>query len=108
MFYYRGLFPNRSIFFYENRTDAKKPGFYEKSLVTNHTELKKYIYEHRNDKEAFQAALQVLVNRRNPANLQPYPFDLENPQTEVEALLTEKLNQGASKKYIIPNTTVHL
>lgn len=34
------------------------------------------------------------MNRRNPANRHPYPFKLENPEVEVEALLREKLNQA--------------
>lgn len=61
------------------------------SEMTN-TELKRYISEHRNDVEVFQAAMEVLMSRRNPANRHPYPFDLENPEAEVEALLREKLN----------------
>lgn len=63
------------------------------SEMTN-TELKRYISEHRNDVEAFQAAMEVLMSRRNPANRHPYPFELENPEVEVEALLREKLNQA--------------
>jgi hypothetical protein len=59
--------------------------------MTN-TELKRYISEHRNDLEAFQAAMKVLMSRRNPANRQPYPFELDNPEVEVEALLRAKLN----------------
>jgi hypothetical protein len=55
-------------------------------------ELKRYLSEHRNDREAFQAALQVLMSRRNPANRQPYPFNLANPESEVEAIFREKLN----------------
>jgi hypothetical protein len=62
------------------------------SGMTN-TELKRYISEHRNDVESFQAAMEVLMSRRNPANRHPYPFELENPEIEVEALLREKLNQ---------------
>ena len=61
------------------------------SQMTN-TELKKYLSEHRNDEKAFRAALEVLMNRRNPANLQPYPFNLANPKSEVEAILREKFN----------------
>lgn len=34
-------------------------------------DLKRYLSEHRNDHEAFRAALEVLMSRRNPANLQP-------------------------------------
>ncbi|MCL1475552.1 DUF6887 family protein [Argonema antarcticum] len=60
----------------------------------SNTELKQYLSEHRNDEEAFRAALEVLMSRRNPANLQPYPFDLANPESEVEAILREKLHQG--------------
>lgn len=57
------------------------------------SELKQYISEHRNDEEAFRAALQVLINRRDRnAPRQPYPFDLDNPEAEVEAILREKLN----------------
>jgi hypothetical protein len=63
------------------------------SEMTN-TELKRYISEYRNDIEAFQAAMEVLMSRRNPANRHPYPFELENPEVEVEALLREKLNQA--------------
>ncbi|MBE9228327.1 hypothetical protein IQ264_23165 [Phormidium sp. LEGE 05292] len=58
------------------------------------TELKQYLSEHRNDEEAFRAALEVLMSRRNPANRQPYPFDLANPEKEVEAILREKLEQS--------------
>jgi hypothetical protein len=63
------------------------------SEMTN-IELKRYISEHRNDIEAFQAAMEVLMSRRNPANRHPYPFELENPEVEVEPLLREKLNQA--------------
>ncbi len=60
----------------------------------SNTELKEYLSEHRNDEEAFRAALEVLMSRRNPANRQPYPFDLANPEKEVEAILREKLDQS--------------
>ncbi len=63
------------------------------SEMTN-TELKRYISKHRNDIEAFQAAMEVLMSRRNPANRHPYPFVLENPEAEVEAILRDKLNQA--------------
>lgn len=63
------------------------------SQMTN-TELKQYLSKHRNDEEAFQAALEVLMQRRDPANRQPYPFDLANPESEVEAILREKFNQA--------------
>lgn len=56
-------------------------------------ELKQYLSEHRNDEEAFRVALQVLMSRRDPnAPRQAYPFDLEDPKREVEAILREKLN----------------
>lgn len=62
--------------------------------MTN-TQLKRYLSEHRNDDQAFRAALEVLISRRHPnAPYQPYPFDLADPQGEVEALLMEKLNQA--------------
>jgi len=58
-------------------------------------ELKQYLSEHRNDEEAFRAALQVLISRRDPNTpRQPYPFDLENPESQVEAILREKLEQA--------------
>ena len=63
------------------------------SQMTN-TELKRYISEHRNDESAFRAAMCFLMSRRDPANLQPYPFALANPESEVEAILREKLNGG--------------
>jgi hypothetical protein len=61
------------------------------SEMTN-TELKRYISENRNDGDAFHAALEVLMSRRNPANRQPYPFDLANPEAEVEAILKAKID----------------
>jgi hypothetical protein len=61
------------------------------------TELKQFLSEHRNDDEAFRAALAVLIDRRDPnAPYQPYPFDLADPKTEVEAILVQKLNQVQS------------
>jgi hypothetical protein len=58
------------------------------------TELKRYLSEHRNDEAEFRAALQVLMNRRDPNTpRQPYPFDLDNPEQEVEAVLRNKLKQ---------------
>lgn len=56
-------------------------------------ELKYYLSEHRNDREEFRLALQVLIGRRdaNPAT-QPYPFDLADPESEVTAILTEKID----------------
>lgn len=61
------------------------------SQMTN-AELKRYLSEHRNNQEAFQTALEVLMSRRNPANRQPNPFNLVNPEREVEAIFREKLN----------------
>ncbi|NET59858.1 MAG: hypothetical protein F6K47_28030 [Symploca sp. SIO2E6] len=61
------------------------------SRMTNE-ELKRYISEHRNDDKAFHAAMEVLMSRRDPANRHPYPFELQNPEAEVEAILREKLN----------------
>ncbi|MCU0535807.1 MAG: hypothetical protein MUD14_18110 [Hydrococcus sp. Prado102] len=61
--------------------------------MTN-TELKQYISKHRNDGEAFRAALEVLMSRRDPNTpYQPYPFDLNDPESEVEAILREKIEQ---------------
>lgn len=62
-------------------------------LQMTNTELKQYISKNRNDHEAFQAALAVLMSRRNPRHLQPYPFNLANPEKEVEALFRAKLNK---------------
>ncbi|MEH2254661.1 DUF6887 family protein [Nostoc sp.] len=59
----------------------------------SNTELKRYLSEHRNEEEAFRAALQVLMSRCGSATQHPYPFDLDNPEREVEALLKEKLNR---------------
>lgn len=55
-------------------------------------ELKQYLSEHRNDEDAFRAGLQILMDRRDPSARQPYPFDLSDPESEVETLLKEKLN----------------
>jgi stage V sporulation protein SpoVS len=63
------------------------------SEMTN-TELKQYISEHRNNPDSFAAAMAVVMSRRNPANIQPYPLDLANYQVEVEAILREKLNEN--------------
>lgn len=60
--------------------------------MTN-AELKRYLSEHRNDRDAFRAGLEVLMSRRNPANRQPYPFDLADP-SEVEAIFRAKLSQS--------------
>ncbi|TBR61438.1 hypothetical protein B4U84_11740 [Westiellopsis prolifica IICB1] len=58
-------------------------------------ELKRYLSEHRNNEEEFRAALQVLISRRDPnAPRQPYPFDLDDPESEIEAILREKLNKS--------------
>ncbi len=59
------------------------------------TQLKQYLSEHRNDEESFCAALQILINRRDPnVPRQPYPFDLDDPTSEVEAIFKEKLKQS--------------
>lgn len=64
------------------------------SEMTNN-ELKQYLSEHRNDEESFHAALQILIGRRDPNTpRQPYPFDLDDPESEVEAVLREKLKQA--------------
>jgi hypothetical protein len=62
--------------------------------MTN-AELKQYISAHRNDEEAFRAALEELISRRDPnAAYQPYPFDLADPEGEVKAILSEKIKQA--------------
>ncbi len=62
--------------------------------MTN-AELKQYISAHRNDEQAFRAALEELISRRDPnAPYQPYPFDLADPEGEVKAILTKKIKQG--------------
>jgi hypothetical protein len=62
--------------------------------MTN-AELKQYISAHRNDEEAFRAALEELISRRDPnAAYQPYPFDLADPEGEVKAILRKKIKQG--------------
>jgi hypothetical protein len=61
--------------------------------MTN-AELKQYISAHRNDDQAFRAALEVLMSRRDPnAPYQPYPFDLSDPEAEVQAIFTAKLKK---------------
>jgi hypothetical protein len=57
-------------------------------------ELKHYLSVNRNDEVAFRSALQVLLSRRDPnAVRQPYPFDLPNPESQVEAILKEKFDE---------------
>jgi len=59
--------------------------------MTN-AELKQYISEHRNDEQAFRQALQLLISRRDPNTArQPYPFDLAEPESEVTAILADKI-----------------
>ena len=61
--------------------------------LTN-AELKRYISEHRNNDEAFHAALQVLMSRRDPnAITYPYPYAMADPEREVEAIFREKISQ---------------
>ena len=61
--------------------------------MTN-AELKQYLSAHRNDEQAFTAALEVLMSRRDPNTpYQPYPFDLVDPEGEVKAILAEKLRK---------------
>ncbi len=61
-------------------------------LMTN-AELKHYLSEHRNDGEEFRLALQVLLGRCDAnAASQPYPFNLAEPESEVTAILTEKID----------------
>lgn len=61
--------------------------------MTN-AELKQHISEHRNDEEAFHAALQELMSRRDPnAPFYPCPIDFADPENEMEAIFKEKLEQ---------------
>ncbi|MBW4621142.1 MAG: hypothetical protein KME17_17510 [Cyanosarcina radialis HA8281-LM2] len=61
--------------------------------MTN-AELKEYISAHRNDDRAFRAALEVIMSRRDPnAPYQPYPFDLSDPESEVQAIFADKLKR---------------
>ncbi len=62
--------------------------------MTN-AELKQYISAHRNEEQAFRAALEVLMSRRDPnMPYQPYPFDLSDPEAEVQAIFAEKLRKS--------------
>jgi hypothetical protein len=55
-------------------------------------ELKQYISAHRNDEQAFHAALEVVLSRRDPSvPSQPYPLDLPDPLGTLTALFAEKL-----------------
>jgi hypothetical protein len=73
--------------------------------MTN-TELKQYISVHRNDGEAFRAALAVLMSRRDPnAPYQPYPFDLTDPEGEVQAIFAEKLGKTEQQQSNIPKAS---
>ena len=61
--------------------------------MTN-AELKRYISEHRNNDDAFHAALQILMSRRDPnAVTYPYPYDMTDPKREMEAIFREKIRQ---------------
>ncbi|MBC7968795.1 MAG: hypothetical protein H7Z11_01455 [Verrucomicrobia bacterium] len=61
--------------------------------LTN-AELKRYLSEHRNNDEAFHEALQVLMSRRDPnAITYPYPYDMADPEREVEAIFRERISQ---------------
>jgi hypothetical protein len=65
------------------------PNLYE---MTN-AELKRYISEHRNDRDSFAAATEVVISRRNPANCHPYPLDIANAEAEVEAIIRDKIDR---------------
>jgi len=57
-------------------------------------ELKQYISKHRNSDDAFHEALQVLMSRRDPnAPWYPYPYDMADPEREVEAIFRERISQ---------------
>jgi hypothetical protein len=66
--------------------------------MTN-SQLKQYISVHRNEDEAFRAALQVLMDRRDP-NAPSYscPSDFSDPEGEVRAIFLEKLKQIESQR----------
>ncbi len=81
-------------------------------------ELKYYLSEHRNDSEEFRLALQVLIDRRdaNTAS-QPYPFDLADPESEVTAILLDKIDRSTNPQplrvvyynlYLLINLGEHL
>ncbi len=60
----------------------------------NTAELKQFISANRNDAQAFRAALEVLLSRRDPnAAYHPYPFDLADPEGEVQRLFIKKLRE---------------
>ena len=62
--------------------------------MTN-AELKQYTSAHRNEEQAFRAALEVVMSRRDPnAPYQPYPFDLNDPEGEVRTIFLEKLKRS--------------
>ncbi len=68
-------------------------------------ELKQYISVHRNDGEAFRAALEVLMSRRDPSSpYQPYPFDLTDPVREVQAIIAEQLGKSEQRSSSNSNT----
>jgi hypothetical protein len=60
----------------------------------NSSELKRYLSENRNN-EVFSEALEVLIDRFQSNELQPYPFDTDDPesQAKVTLLLKEKLDR---------------
>ncbi|PSB24632.1 DUF6887 family protein [Stenomitos frigidus] len=61
--------------------------------LTN-AELKRYLSEHRNNDDAFHDALQVLMSRRDPnAPRYPYPYDMVDPEREVEAIFRARIRQ---------------
>lgn len=61
--------------------------------MTN-AELKRYISEHRNNDDAFHTALQVLISRRDPnAVTYPHPYNMADPEREMEAIFREKIRQ---------------
>jgi hypothetical protein len=61
--------------------------------MTN-AELKRYISKHRNNEDAFHAALEVLMSRRDPhAPWYPHPHKMADPEREMEAIFREKIRQ---------------
>jgi hypothetical protein len=58
------------------------------------TELKQYLSQNRNDSDAFHAGLQVMMSRRNPANVHPPLSSMADPEATFSALLKEHLDRS--------------
>ena len=64
-------------------------------LSMTNSELKQYISANRTDGEAFRAALDILLSRRDPSEpIYPYEFGLNGSENELKAILQQRIEKA--------------